>query len=144
MSHIGRCAELDYLSVYLVRDLSELLLVTLQNDNHSPGPGRLVLSSHQRSEPINTILGTFKNLILIYFLSKVNCSVGRAAVLYYWATYLFCTGSSPARDKIFIWKKIRLNVCGLAVSFRSRWFHRHILGMPRYILAFLHLRQPST
>ena len=30
------------------------LLVTLQNDNHSPGPGRLVPSSHQR-----TILGTF-------------------------------------------------------------------------------------
>ena len=30
------------------------LLVTLQNDNHSPGSGRLVPSSHQR-----TILGTF-------------------------------------------------------------------------------------
>ena len=40
---------------------SELLLVTRQNDNHSPGPGpgRLVPSSHQRSEPNNTILGTF-------------------------------------------------------------------------------------
>ena len=41
---------------------SELLLVTRQNDNHSPGPGpgRLVPSPHQRSEPINTILGTFR------------------------------------------------------------------------------------
>ena len=37
------------------------LLVTRQNDNHSPGPGplRLVPSSHQRSELSNTILGTF-------------------------------------------------------------------------------------
>ena len=35
------------------------LLVTLQNDNHSPGPGRLVPSSHQRSELSNTILCTF-------------------------------------------------------------------------------------
>ena len=34
------------------------LLVTRQNDNHSPGPGRLVPSSHQRSELSNTILGT--------------------------------------------------------------------------------------
>ena len=40
---------------------SELLLVTRQNDNHSPGPGpgRLVPSSHQRSELSNTIFGTF-------------------------------------------------------------------------------------
>ena len=37
------------------------LLVIRQNDNHSPGPGpgRLVPSSHQRSELSNTILGTF-------------------------------------------------------------------------------------
>ena len=28
-------------------------------ENHSPGPGRLVPSSHQRSELSNTILGTF-------------------------------------------------------------------------------------
>ena len=35
------------------------LLVTRQNGNHSPGPGRLVPSSHQRSELSNTILGTF-------------------------------------------------------------------------------------
>ena len=37
------------------------LLVTCQNVNHSPGPwaGRLVPSSHQRSELSNTILGTF-------------------------------------------------------------------------------------
>ena len=37
------------------------LLVTRQNDNHSPGPGpgRLVPSSHQRSELSNTILCTF-------------------------------------------------------------------------------------
>ena len=34
------------------------LLVTCQNDNHSPGPGRLIPSSHQRSELSNTILGT--------------------------------------------------------------------------------------
>ena len=34
-------------------------LVTRQNDNHSPGPGRLVPSSHQRSELSNTILCTF-------------------------------------------------------------------------------------
>ena len=36
----------------------------------------------------------------------------------------------------------RRNVCGLAVARRTRWFHRHIPGMPRYVLAFLHLRQP--
>ena len=37
------------------------LMLTRQNDNHSrgPGPGRLVPSSHQRSELSNTILGTF-------------------------------------------------------------------------------------
>ena len=37
------------------------LLVTRQNDNHSPGPGpgRVVPISHQRSELSNTILGTF-------------------------------------------------------------------------------------
>ena len=35
------------------------LLVTRQNDNHSPGPGRLVPRSHRRSELSNTILGTF-------------------------------------------------------------------------------------
>ena len=37
------------------------LLVTRQNDNHSPGPGprRLVPSSHQGSELSNTIIGTF-------------------------------------------------------------------------------------
>ena len=29
--------------------------------------------------------------------------------------------------------KICWNVCGLAVAFRSRWIHRHILGMPRYV-----------
>ena len=34
-------------------------LVTRQNDNHSPGTGRLVPSSLQRSELSNTILGTF-------------------------------------------------------------------------------------
>ena len=33
-----------------------------------------------------------------------NSSVGKSAVLYYWPTYLFLTGSNPARDKIFIWK----------------------------------------
>ena len=40
---------------------SELLLVTRQNDSHSPGPrpGRLVPSSQQRSELSNTILGIF-------------------------------------------------------------------------------------
>ena len=42
---------------------SNCLLVTHQNDNHSPGPGpgpgRLVSSSHQRSEFSNTILCTF-------------------------------------------------------------------------------------
>ena len=40
---------------------SESLLVTSQNDNHSPGPGpgRLVPSSHQRSELSNTIVRTF-------------------------------------------------------------------------------------
>ena len=37
-------------------------LVTHQNDNHSPGPGRLVPSSHQRSELSNTILGTFQKI----------------------------------------------------------------------------------
>ena len=44
-----------------IRSESELLLVTRQNDNHlpGPGPGRLVPSSHQRSELSNTILGTF-------------------------------------------------------------------------------------
>ena len=43
---------------------SELLLVTRQNDNHSPGPwlGRLVPSSRQRSELSNTILGTFRRV----------------------------------------------------------------------------------
>ena len=35
------------------------VLVTCQNDNHSPGPGRLVPSSYQRSELSNTILRTF-------------------------------------------------------------------------------------
>ena len=37
------------------------LLVTHQNDSHSPGPGpgRLVPSSHHRSELCNIILGTF-------------------------------------------------------------------------------------
>ena len=35
------------------------LLVTRQNDNHSPGPGRLVAISHQRTEFSDTILGTF-------------------------------------------------------------------------------------
>ena len=37
------------------------LLVTLQNDNHSPGPGlgRLVCNYHQRSELSNSILGAF-------------------------------------------------------------------------------------
>ena len=37
------------------------LLVTRQNDNHSPGPGpgRLIPSSHQRSGLSNNILGTF-------------------------------------------------------------------------------------
>ena len=45
----------------LLSSESELLLVTRQNDNHSPGPwlGILVLSFHQRSEFSNTILGTF-------------------------------------------------------------------------------------
>ena len=44
-----------------IRSESELLLVTRQNDNHSPGPGpgRLVPSSHQRSELSSTILSTF-------------------------------------------------------------------------------------
>ena len=75
-----------------------------------------------------------------------NSSVCRGAVLYYWVTYLFRTGSSPDRDKIFICKKKKIcqNVCGLAVAFRSRWFHRHIPGMPRYVLAFLHLKQPCA
>ena len=36
---------------------SELLLVIRLNDNLTPGPGRLVLSSHQRSELSNSILG---------------------------------------------------------------------------------------
>ena len=41
--------------------MSECLLVTRRNNNHSPGPGpgRLVTSSHQRSELSNTILATF-------------------------------------------------------------------------------------
>ena len=45
---------------FRMRSESELLLVTRQNDTHSPGsgPGR-VPSSHQRSELSNTILGTF-------------------------------------------------------------------------------------
>ena len=38
----------------------------------------------------------------------------------------------------------RRNVCGLAVARRTRWFHRHIPGMPRYVLAFLHLRQLAS
>ena len=32
----------------------------------------------------------------------------------------------------------------LAVARRTEWFHRHIPGMPRYVLAFLHLRQPAS
>ena len=42
---------------------SELLLVTRQNDNYSPGPGpgRLVPSSHQRSE--------LSNIFFIVFIS---------------------------------------------------------------------------
>ena len=59
-------------------------------------------------------------------------------------TYLFRTGLSPARDKMFIRKKIHGNVCGLAAAFLLRWFHRHIPGMPRYVLAFRHLRQPCA
>ena len=41
--------------------IRNVYVVTRQNDNHSPGPwpGRLVPSSHQRSELRNTILGTF-------------------------------------------------------------------------------------
>ena len=47
--------------IFLSESESELLLVTRQNDNHTPGPGpgRLVSSSHQRSELSNSILGTF-------------------------------------------------------------------------------------
>ena len=38
---------------------SELFTGHVRTTNHSPGPGRLVPSSHQRSELSNTILGTF-------------------------------------------------------------------------------------
>ena len=38
-------------------------------------------------------------------------------------------------------KKIHQHVCGLAVAFRSLWFQRHIPGMQRSVLAFLHLME---
>ena len=55
-------SRLGFIASVHERSESELLLVTRQNDNHSPGPGpgRLVPSSHQRSELSNTILGTFR------------------------------------------------------------------------------------
>ena len=54
---------LKYLKLYqlIFKKNQNCLLVTRQNDNNSPGPGpgRLVPSSHQRSELSNTIIGTF-------------------------------------------------------------------------------------
>ena len=55
------------------------------------------------------------------------------------ATYLFRTCSRPVRDGKNPSECMR-NVC----VFRSRWFHWHIPGMPRWVLAFLHLRQPLS
>ena len=57
---------------------SELLLVSRQNDNHTPGPcpGRLVPNSHQRSEFSNSIPGTFSkgdNRCTIAFSSFLVC-----------------------------------------------------------------------
>ena len=45
--------------IFVYKQNQNCLLVTCQNDNHSPGPGRLVPSSHQRSKLSNSILGTF-------------------------------------------------------------------------------------
>ena len=40
---------------------SELLLVTRQNDNHSPGPGKLVPGPNKRSELSNRVFCTFSS-----------------------------------------------------------------------------------
>ena len=63
--------------------LQNCLLVTRQNDNHSPGPGRLVPSSHQRSELSNTILGTFSrgDKRVWKCIPVPNCPGGKATLI---------------------------------------------------------------
>ena len=52
-------------------------------------------------------------------LKRRNSYFSRGAVFYYWGTFLFRPGSSPARDKIFIWKK--------CVGCTCMWFGCHLL-----------------
>ena len=61
---------------------SELLLVTRQNDNHSPGPGpgRLVPSSHQRSELSNTISRHLQQRVC-KCIPVPNCLGGKATLI---------------------------------------------------------------
>ena len=63
---------------------SELLLVTRQNDNHTPGPGpgKLVARSHQRSELSISILCTFSrgDDRIWKFVPIPNC-LGRKPIL---------------------------------------------------------------
>ena len=54
------------------------LLVTRQNDNHSPGPGpgRLVPSSHQRSKVSSSILGALSRGDKRFQSILLNISIG--------------------------------------------------------------------
>ena len=54
------------------------LLVTRQNNNHSPGPGpgRLVPSSHQRSKLSNSILGALSRGDKRFQSTLLNISIG--------------------------------------------------------------------
>ena len=72
--------------------------MTRQNDNHSPEPGRLVRSSHQRSELSNTILGTFgrEDKRVWKCIPIINC-LGEKATL------IACNSKWDSVSSVHIW-----------------------------------------
>ena len=113
----------------------DCLLVTRQNDNHSPGPGpgRLTPSSHQRSELSNTILGTFsrgeKSVSKCIPIPNelrgkatlINISIGNGNLIY----YRMRIPSAP-------YQRIRPTVGILAVPFRPLYHNMSLLYLLRF------------